>query len=71
MPHLDGYEASARIRNSGHPNAESVPIVAMSANAFAEDVRRSISAGMDAHLSKPIDIKRVVATLAELIGRDG
>lgn len=67
MPRMDGYEASRRIRSSEHADAENIPIVAMSANAFSEDVRGSLLAGMNAHLSKPIDIKHVIATMAELI----
>ena len=56
MPVMNGYEATRAIRNSGHPMARSIPIIAMTANAFAEDIQNSLDAGMDAHVSKPIDM---------------
>ncbi len=56
MPVMDGYEATKEIRASSHPDAASIPIIAMTANAFTEDVSRSLSAGMNAHLSKPLDM---------------
>ena len=63
MPVMDGYEATRCIR--GLPRADAdVPIIAMSANAFAEDVRASLECGMDAHLSKPIDMRRVLREIA-------
>lgn len=68
MPVMDGYEATDRIRKSGCADASSVPIVAMSANAFSEDVAKSLDAGMNMHLSKPIDIGKVLSALVELIG---
>ena len=54
MPVLDGYQATHRIRTSGHPQSGSIPIVAMTANVFAEDIEKARAAGMDAYLSKPI-----------------
>lgn len=68
MPVMDGYEATGRIRRSGRDDAASVPIIAMSANAFSEDVAKSLEAGMNMHLSKPIDIGKVLSALVELIG---
>ena len=59
MPVMDGLEASRRIRSLSRPDAKSVGIVAMSANAFAEDVRRSLQAGMNQHLSKPLELDKV------------
>ncbi|WP_300964651.1 response regulator [Turicimonas muris] len=56
MPVMNGYEATKKIRASSHPDAVSVPIIAMTANAFTEDVSLSLSAGMNAHLSKPLDM---------------
>ena len=53
-------EATQAIRSSWHPQAASVPIIAMTANAFSEDIRRSKEAGMNAHLAKPIDEKRLI-----------
>jgi len=69
MPCMDGYEATRRIRSSGLPRADSIPIVAMTANVFSEDVERCLSAGMDGHLGKPIDIGEVTAKLAEHLNR--
>ncbi len=65
MPVMDGYEATRRIRACGHPRAKGIPIVAMTANAFAEDVRHALDAGMNGHLSKPINMDAV----RELLGR--
>ena len=67
MPNLNGYEATKSIRALGRDDANAVPIIAMSANAFAEDVSRSLSSGMDAHLSKPIDMRRVLATIVKYV----
>ena len=57
MPVMNGYEASRRIRTSRIPFGKTIPIIAMTANAFSEDVKRSLEAGMDAHVSKPIDLE--------------
>ena len=65
MPVMGGYEATRKIRACGHPRAGSIPIVAMTANAFAEDVRHALDAGMNGHLSKPINMDAV----RELLGR--
>ena len=59
MPHMDGYEATRCIRALGRSDAQKVPIFAMTANAFAEDVQKSREAGMSAHISKPLDIRAV------------
>ena len=64
MPVMDGYEATRCIRALPRTDAADVPIIAMSANAFAEDVRASLECGMDAHLSKPIDMRRVLKEIA-------
>ena len=64
MPVMDGYEATRCIRELLRVDAADVPIIAMSANAFAEDVRASLECGMDAHLSKPIDMRRVLREIA-------
>ena len=63
MPNLNGYEATMRIRALDRPDAKIVPIVAMTANAYKEDVDRALAAGMDAHLSKPVDYMKVLETL--------
>ncbi|MDD3347830.1 response regulator [Oscillibacter sp.] len=56
MPNMDGYEATQAIRQSSHPEAKTMRIYAMTANAFTEDVSRAISAGMNGHIAKPIDV---------------
>ena len=63
MPVMNGYEASRAIRASGHEDATRIPIVAMTANAFVEDVSKALSAGMDAHLAKPIDTQAMYRLL--------
>ncbi len=57
MPVMNGYEATKAIRSSGHELARSIPIIAMTANAFSEDIQASLVAGMNAHISKPVDMK--------------
>ena len=59
------------IRGSEHSDSKTVPIVAMTANVFEEDVKKSFDAGMNAHLSKPVDIKQMYAVLDELVNGDG
>ncbi len=59
MPNLNGYDATRAIRNLQHPYAENIPIIAMTANAFVEDIKASESAGMNEHLSKPIDFAKL------------
>ena len=67
MPVMDGLTAAKTIRAWDRPDAKTIPIVAMTANAFAEDAQKCMEAGMNAHLAKPLDIQKVVATLAGLI----
>lgn len=67
MPHMTGYEATQAIRKSIHPDAASVPIIAMSADAFAEDVQRCLDCGMNAHIAKPIDITEVTKLLERFL----
>ena len=67
MPVMDGLTATRKIRSAGHEDSERIPIVAMTANAFEEDVRKSFEAGMDAHLSKPVDIKQMYFVLDGMI----
>lgn len=55
MPHMTGYEATKAIRGLNHPNALSVPIIAMSADAFSDDIQHCLECGMNAHMAKPID----------------
>ena len=63
MPVMDGYEATRIIRGGENPLGKTIPIIAMTANAFAEDVQKSIEAGMDSHLSKPVDMAVLEQTL--------
>jgi CheY-like chemotaxis protein len=67
MPVMDGLEAAATIRALDRPDAKRIPIIALTANAFDEDVQRSLQAGMNAHLSKPVQPERLFETLEELI----
>ncbi len=69
MPVMNGYEATRRIRACGHPEAGAIPIVAMTANTFAEDVRNALDAGMDGHLAKPIDMPTVRRVVGEIMSR--
>ncbi len=67
MPNMDGYEATRHIRTLGRPDACKVPIFAMTANAFAEDVEKSKEAGMNAHISKPLDVHAVYEKMKEYL----
>ena len=63
MPNMDGYEATRRIRELNRSDAKSIPIIAMTANAYQDDIDNALNAGMNSHLSKPINIEDVLATL--------
>lgn len=63
MPVMDGLTAAQKIRESRHGDSDRIPIVAMTANVFEEDVRKSFEAGMDAHLNKPVDVKQMYSLL--------
>ncbi|MDR3201370.1 MAG: transporter substrate-binding domain-containing protein [Spirochaetales bacterium] len=65
MPNMDGYEATRRIRALTRADAAAVPIVAMTANAYREDIQRALEAGMNAHVAKPIDLPAVIRVLSE------
>ena len=67
MPEMDGLEAARQIRSMQREDCQTIPIVAMSANAFEEDVRRSLASGMNAHLSKPIDLQKLDETLQQVL----
>ena len=67
MPVMDCLEAAAAIRALDRPDAKRIPIIALTANAFDEDVQRSLQAGMNAHLTKPVDSEHLYQTLDELI----
>lgn len=65
MPVMNGYEAAQAIRASDHPQAASIPIIAMTANAYVEDVKAAKDAGMNGHVAKPIDIDQISRALSE------
>ena len=67
MPRMSGYEAAAAIRKLGDPAKASIPIVAMTANAFAEDKQNAGAAGMDGHLAKPVDMEKLLERLREFL----
>lgn len=67
MPVMNGFEAAKAIRSSGRADATIVPIIAMTADAYEDDVKRCLDAGMDAHVSKPIDRTALLAELTRLI----
>ena len=69
MPVMNGYEATKRIRASEHPEALTIPIVAMTANAFVKDVQDALDAGMNAHIAKPINMETLKNTLGSCIRR--
>ena len=64
MPVLDGLEATKAIRSLERPDAKSIPIIAMTANAFQEDAQKCFDAGMNAHLTKPLHIEEMISTIA-------
>ena len=66
MPVMDGYEAARAIRNSKNPLGREIPVIAMTANAFAEDVQRCLDAGMNAHIAKPVDFDKLKEILQNL-----
>ncbi len=66
MPVMDGLEATRRIRSMERPDAHTVPIIAMTANTFSEDIRRCKEAGMDEHIAKPLDMERMIGKIAAL-----
>lgn len=70
MPVMDGYEAARFIRKSEHPQAKQIPIIAMSANAFTSDVTASLAAGMNDHISKPINSKALFTSIAKLTNKN-
>ncbi len=67
MPVMNGYEATRRIRELKRPDALNIPIIAMTANAFAEDVKEALDAGMNAHIAKPIDMELLKKTIKQSI----
>ena len=69
MPVLNGYGATRAIRSGSHPAAKAIPIIAMTANAFVDDVREAIESGMDAHIAKPVQIDTLKSTIQQVLDR--
>ncbi|WP_368379370.1 response regulator, partial [[Clostridium] symbiosum] len=67
MPVMDGLEAAKTIRRMARRDAQSVPIIAMTANAFDEDTKKSIESGMNGHLAKPVDIQELLRAIQEVL----
>ncbi len=67
MPVMNGYEATAAIRQLGNKQLANIPIIAMTANAFSEDIQRAKAAGMNGHIAKPLDIPQMIETLTEVL----
>jgi CheY-like chemotaxis protein len=67
MPEMDGLTATGLIRASAAPNAKTIPIVAMTANAFKEDAENSLAAGMNGHIAKPISAKELFGVLRKYL----
>ena len=70
MPVMNGYEATKAIRSLPDPAKAQLPVIAMSANAFAEDVQACLDAGMDGHVAKPVDTQVLKRTLEEILAKD-
>ncbi|MCI8465583.1 MAG: response regulator [Lachnospiraceae bacterium] len=71
MPVMNGYEATRMLRKLEHPLAQKIPVVAMTANAFAEDIRDALEAGMNAHVAKPVDMAVLEQTIREVLSESG
>ena len=67
MPVLDGLEATRKIRSLQRRDATKIPIIAMTANAFREDIQKSLDAGMNEHISKPVDIDTILITINKFL----
>ena len=67
MPVMDGYTAARKIRESAHPQAADIPVIALTANAFAEDIAKALAAGMNDHVAKPIDYERLFGVLEKCL----
>ena len=67
MPVMNGHEAAMRLRSGDREDSKTIPIVAMSANAFAEDVEESLKSGMNAHISKPIKVDEMLKEISKFL----
>ena len=70
MPIMDGYEAVKHIRALENEGLANIPIIAMTANAFEEDKRKALETGMDAYVSKPIDIDKMLETMMDILKKE-
>ena len=71
MPRMNGYDATRAIRSDSRADCRTIPIVAMTANAFAEDVQAARAAGMDEHIAKPLDLKALARVMSRYLLRQG
>ena len=69
MPGMNGYEATRTIRAGNHPDADTIPIIAMTASVFSEDVQEAMDAGMNAYIPKPVDMDILCQTICSLLKR--
>ena len=67
MPIMNGYEATKKIRELNNKRLAQIPIIAMTANAFTEDIQAAKDAGMNSHIAKPLDIQKMIETLTEVL----
>ena len=70
MPIMNGYEAAQAIRKLENPALANIPIIAMTANAFSEDVERAKAAGMNEHVAKPLDVPKMMKTLQRVLNKN-
>jgi CheY-like chemotaxis protein len=68
MPNMNGFEATSAIRALNRPDSQKIPIIAMTADAFSDDVKKCLSVGMNAHVAKPIDIDLLKKTILKYLG---
>ena len=68
MPNMDGIEETKTIRSLDHADAKSIPIIAMTANAFEEDRKKALAKGMNGHIAKPVDAEKVEKTICSVLG---
>ena len=67
MPNMDGYEATDRIRSSSHPQAKTIPIIAVTGDVYAEDIKMALKSGMNAHIAKPYSFDKLYATIKSVM----
>ena len=67
MPHMTGYEAAKEIRLLDHPDASAIPIIAMSADTFSEDIQHCLECSMNVHIAKPVDVKELTGILKKYL----